>query len=333
MQKIEVELENFFQLKATAKLEARLCAFYLFLNDEVIERTPYTARATHTFPLDKAGVYRVKLYAKSDSGEIISEISERFRFAGFSDVARSPDKKNVAIVGVNRTSGFAAHIFAARNTVLCFVDPGLDYVGTEFFGRPVVGMDALPGDAIVVGHEAYEAEYGNLRSFTLSNGAVDILSKELHRFSVMDLYRLSRSAYLEGFKEGAHYIQTFIFNKFNSRVPYLATIGEGTRLGIGGIGTVIHPESVIGRDCVIAQNVTLGSRVRGNGTPIVGNNVFIAPGAKCFGGKIGNNVVIGANAVVLDEIPDNCVVAGVPARIISRDISRYTDYTARPSRQ
>ncbi|WP_457962728.1 hypothetical protein M1E17_14590 [Arthrobacter sp. D1-29] len=332
MQNTEIELKNFFQLQVKVNFNARLYAFYLFRNDEVIERTPYTVQPTHTFPLDKAGVYRVKSYAKSDSGEIISEISERFRFEGFSDVPRLPDTKNVAVFGVNRTSGFAAHVFAARNNVLCFVDPVGEYIGADFFGRTVVGIDEMPAEAIAVGHEMYEPEYAGLHDFTLANGAVDILSKELHRFSVMDLYRLSRSAYLEGFKEGAMHIQTFIFNKFNCRVPFLATIGEGTRLGIGGIGTVIHPDSVIGRDCVIAQNVTLGGRVRGNGTPIIGNNVFIAPGAKCFGGKIGNNVVIGANAVVLDEVPDNCVVAGVPARIISRDMSRYTDYTARPSR-
>ena len=333
MQNIELELENFFQLRAAIKPNAKLYAFYLYLNDEVIERTPYSVEPTHTFPLDKAGVYRVKWYAKSDSGAIDSGISERFRFAGFSDAPRPQGTRDFAVFGVTRTAGFAAHVFSAKNNVVCFVDPSGEYLGKEFFGRPVIGLDDIPQGALAIGHEAYEHDYGDLMTFTLANGAVDILSKELHKFSVMDLYRLSRSAYLEGFSEGANCIQTFIFNKFNCRVPYLATIGEGTRLGIGGIGTVIHPDSIIGRDCVIAQNVTLGGRVRGNGTPIIGNNVFIAPGAKCFGGKIGNNVVVGANAVVLDEIPDNCVVAGVPARIISRDIARYTDYTARPSRR
>lgn len=333
MQNIELELENFFQLKATVKLNAKLYAFYLYLNEEVIERTPYTVDTDHIFPLDKAGVYRVKWYAKADSGDIVSGISERFRFGGFLDVPRSQDKKDLAVFGVTRTSGFAAHVFSAKNNVAYFVDPSGEYTQKKFFGRPVIGLDEIPQDTIAIGHEAYGPDYGDLKTFTLANGAVDVLSKELHKFSVMDLYRLSRSAYKEGFIEGANCIQTFIFNKFNCRVPYLATIGEGTRLGIGGIGTVIHPDSVIGRDCVIAQNVTLGGRVRGNGTPVIGNNVFIAPGAKCFGGKIGNNVVVGANAVVLDEIPDNCVVAGVPARIISRDIARYTDYTARPSRR
>jgi len=333
MQDIELELENFFQLKATAHANAKLYAFYLYLNDEVAHRTPYAAASTHVFPLNKPGVYRVKWYAKSDSGAITSGISERYRFGGFPDTPRPLEKKTIAVFGVTRTAGFAAHVFAVKNDVAFFVDPTGQYIGYEFFDRPVVGPEEIPDGVTAIGHEAYDDGSIAIEAFTLANGAVDALSKELHRFSVMDLYRLSRSAYLEGFLEGANCIQTFIFNKFNCRVPYLATIGEGTRLGIGGIGTVIHPDSVIGRDCVIAQNVTLGGRVRGNGTPVIGNNVFIAPGAKCFGGKIGNNVVVGANAVVLDEIPDNCVVAGVPARIISRDIGRYTDYTARPERR
>lgn len=332
MSDVDLELHNFFQLKATTHLNGVSFAFYLYFNDEVIERTGYGVENTHLFPLGKAGTYRVKWYVKVRSGEITSGISERFRFAGLPDVTRTAQQRDYAVFGVTRTAGFAAHVFAVKNNVRYFVDPTGDYVGEHFFGRPVISPQDIPLDVVSIGHEAYLEEYADLRPFTLENGAVDILAKELHRFGVMDLYRISRAAHLEGFTDGAYCIQTFIFNKYNCRVPFLAKIGEGTRLGIGGIGTVIHPDSVIGKDCVIAQNVTLGGRVRGNGTPVIGNNVFIAPGAKCFGGKIGNNVVVGANSVVLDEIPDNCVVAGVPARIISRDIARYTDYTARPSR-
>ena len=56
---------------------------------------------------------------------------------------------------------------------------------------------------------------------------------------------------------------------------------------------------------------------RSGGTPTIGDNCIIYPGAKIFGKiTIGNNVVIGANAVVNKDVPDNAVVAGVPARII-----------------
>ncbi|MCU1567139.1 MAG: sat [Pseudarthrobacter sp.] len=332
MQNVGLTLENLFQLKVWVAVQARFYAFYLYYGDDVLVRTPYIKDSTYKFPLDKPGTYRVKWYAKSASGETTSGLSERFRFDGFRDVTSTAAQTDYAIAGVSRTSGFAAHVFGVRNTVRCFADPTGEHVGSSFFDLPVVAVQDVPDDVATIGHEDYAADLSGLHPFTLANGAVDILSKELHRFGVMDLYRISRSAYLEGFTDGAYYIQTFIFNKYNCRVPFLARIGEGTRLGIGGIGTVIHPDSIIGRDCVIAQNVTLGGRVRGNGTPVVGDNVFIAPGAKCFGGKIGSNVVVGANSVVLDEIPDNCVVAGVPARIISRDIERYSDYTARPKR-
>ena len=56
--------------------------------------------------------------------------------------------------------------------------------------------------------------------------------------------------------------------------------------------------------------------------PIIGDNVHISAGARILGPiKIGNNVIIGANAVVVKDVPDNCVVAGSPAKIIKENIS------------
>ena len=74
-----------------------------------------------------------------------------------------------------------------------------------------------------------------------------------------------------------------------------------------------------GRNFYVGQEVTIG-----HGTdediPTIGDNVTIKAGAKVFGGiTIGDNVVIGANAVVAKDVPSNCVVAGVPARIIRRN--------------
>ncbi|MBG6189930.1 serine O-acetyltransferase [Arthrobacter sp. CAN_A212] len=330
--KVTAALENFFQLSVAASEGGTLFAYYLLRGDEVVEKTPYVVSNTYKFPLDGPGTYRVKCYTKSPDSPAVSAVSDRVRYVGFPDVPRSSQTKSLSLVGLTKTSAAVSLMLGVNHQVVSFIDPSGEHVGSHFFGKPVVAAGGQPQGSSVIGHEAYGDDFGEMQQFSLANGSIDLLSKELHRFGVMDLYRLSRKVYLEGLVDGAYYIQTFIFNKFNSRVPFKARIGEGTRLGIGGIGTVIHPDSIIGRDCVIAQNVTLGGRVRGNGTPIVGDNVFIAPGAKCFGGRIGSNVVIGANAVVLEEVPDNCVVAGVPARIISTDIKRYTDYTARPPR-
>ena len=82
-------------------------------------------------------------------------------------------------------------------------------------------------------------------------------------------------------------------------------------------GIVIHPRAVIGPNCMVFQQVTIGAVGDGK-VPEIGGNVMIGAGAKVLGGvKIGNNVRIGANAVVLDSFDDGVVVAGIPARVIN----------------
>lgn len=131
-------------------------------------------------------------------------------------------------------------------------------------------------------------------------------------------YRISRWCYLHYFPLLPRLITLIIFLIYNSKIPYRASIGKGTKFGYGGMGVVIHSEAVIGCNCTIGQQVTIGG---GNskypGLPKIGNNVSINKGAIVFGGiTIGNNVEIGANAVVNKPMPDNAVVAGVPAKIL-----------------
>lgn len=89
---------------------------------------------------------------------------------------------------------------------------------------------------------------------------------------------------------------------------------------------IIVAQSVkIGKNCSIHQGVSIGRVFAGKkkGVPVIGDNVVIFPGAKVIGKiTLGNNVVVGANAVVVDDVPDNSVVAGVPAKVISKDSSR-----------
>lgn len=132
------------------------------------------------------------------------------------------------------------------------------------------------------------------------------------------LYRIAHWLYLHHVPILPRLITLLVFLVYNSKIPYQAEIGKGTKLGYGGIAVVIHAESVIGQNCVIGQNVTVGG---GNshypGLPIIGDNVIIYHGACVFGGiSVGNNVVIGANAVVNKPIPNNAIVAGVPAKIL-----------------
>ena len=113
-------------------------------------------------------------------------------------------------------------------------------------------------------------------------------------------------------------VTLLIFLIYNSKVPYQARIGKGTKLGYGGIGVVIHSESVIGRNCSVGQQVTIGGgNSRYPGVPVIGDNVHMHKGAIIYGGiTVGDNAEIGANAVVNKPVPDNAVVAGVPAKII-----------------
>ena len=90
----------------------------------------------------------------------------------------------------------------------------------------------------------------------------------------------------------------------------------GPGLCIVHYGTiVISAKAKIGENCRIHPSTCIGEF---NGTPTIGNNVYIGPGAKLFGNiTIGDNVAIGANAVVNGNVPNNVTVGGIPAKILS----------------
>jgi serine O-acetyltransferase len=99
-------------------------------------------------------------------------------------------------------------------------------------------------------------------------------------------------------------------------IPRGCKIGPGLRIYHYGC-IVLNPDTIIGTNCTMRHGVTIGNRKTEHDIPVIGDNVDIGTGAKILGAiTIGNNVKIGANAVVLDNIPDNAVAVGVPARII-----------------
>jgi serine O-acetyltransferase len=84
-------------------------------------------------------------------------------------------------------------------------------------------------------------------------------------------------------------------------------------------GIVVHPESRIGPNCLLFQQVTLGVGGRKPGAPTLGHHVDVGAGAKILGGVvIGHDSRIGANAVVLDDLPPGATAVGVPARVVER---------------
>ncbi len=100
----------------------------------------------------------------------------------------------------------------------------------------------------------------------------------------------------------------------------------GSRLFIDhGMGVVIGETCEIGDDVVLYQGVTLGGtgKEKGKRHPTLGNNVVVSSGAKVLGSfRVGDNARIGANAVVLQEVPDNSTVVGIPGRIVKRNGQR-----------
>jgi serine O-acetyltransferase len=90
-------------------------------------------------------------------------------------------------------------------------------------------------------------------------------------------------------------------------------------------GVVIHGDVVIGDDCMIMQQVTIGQVARGK-PPIIGNDVYIGAGAKVLGEiKVGDRARVGANAVVLGDVPAGTTAVGVPARLAGTAQSRPMD--------
>lgn len=114
---------------------------------------------------------------------------------------------------------------------------------------------------------------------------------------------------------------THISHKSGIQIHPATQIDKG--FYISHFGTmVINVKSVLGKNINISPGVNIGQANRGKhkGTAVIGDNVYIGPGAKIVGAvRIGNNVCIGANAVVTHDVPDNACVTGVPAQVISMD--------------
>ena len=131
----------------------------------------------------------------------------------------------------------------------------------------------------------------------------------------------------------AHVLWTLKIPFFPRAISQLARfftgieIHPGAKIGDGlfidhGTGVVIGETAIIGNDVTLFQGVTLGGTGKETGKrhPTLGNNVVVGAGAKVLGNiMIGDNSYIGANAVVIKDVPPNSTVVGVPGRITKQD--------------
>jgi serine O-acetyltransferase len=106
-----------------------------------------------------------------------------------------------------------------------------------------------------------------------------------------------------------------------AEIPLTARIGGGL-LTPHPNGIVIHPDVVLGPNCLVFQQVTIGTREGDVGVPVIGGHVDIGAGAKILGAvRIGDHAKVGANSVVLTDVPSGAVAVGVPARIVKAPLS------------
>lgn len=118
-----------------------------------------------------------------------------------------------------------------------------------------------------------------------------------------------------------HHYYAKVLSVFARPLPLL-DISSTAEIGGGlivqhGYATIIAPRK-IGKNCWVNQGVTIGY-TNDNDCPTLGDNVTVYAGAKILGDvHVGNNVVVAANAVIVKDVEDNCIVGGVPAKVIKR---------------
>lgn len=134
---------------------------------------------------------------------------------------------------------------------------------------------------------------------------------------VVRLHRLGHWCHLRKVPLVPAAIKAFNRLAFGVVLPPSARLGKNVLLSYQGLGTVIHRRAVIGDDAIISTGVTIGGRGGHDEVPVIEEGAFIGTGAKILGPiTIGRRASIGANAVVLNDVPPFAVAVGVPARVV-----------------
>lgn len=139
--------------------------------------------------------------------------------------------------------------------------------------------------------------------------------------AVERLHALSSRLYAARLTPLARLVQGFLRVTFGVALPASVAVGKDTSFANHGLGTVIHPRVVIGDNCVISSCVSIGCRSKHPDVPVIEDDCFIGTGARILGPvRVGAGSVIGANAVVLEDVPPGSIAVGVPATVIRTGI-------------
>ncbi|MFI3172487.1 MAG: serine O-acetyltransferase EpsC [Eubacteriales bacterium] len=137
-------------------------------------------------------------------------------------------------------------------------------------------------------------------------------------------YRVSHKLYLKKHYFWARWVSQRAVRKTGIEIHPGATIGKGLFIDHGS-GVIIGETAILGDNVTLYQGVTLGGTGKETGKrhPTLEDNVMVSAGAKVIGSfTIGRNSKIGAGSVVIEEVPPNCTVVGVPGRIVRRGDER-----------
>ena len=140
-------------------------------------------------------------------------------------------------------------------------------------------------------------------------------------FKVMISYRRAHKLYLKGHYFWARWISQRAARRTGIEIHPGATIGKGLFID-HGTGVIIGETTIIGDNVTLYQGVTLGGTGKETGKrhPTLEDNVMVSAGAKVIGSfTVGRNSKIGAGSVVIEEVPPNCTVVGVPGHIVKQN--------------
>ena len=140
-------------------------------------------------------------------------------------------------------------------------------------------------------------------------------------FKVMISYRRAHKLYLKGHYFWARWISQRAARRTGIEIHPGATIGKGFFID-HGTGVIIGETTIIGDNVTLYQGVTLGGTGKETGKrhPTLEDNVMVSAGAKVIGSfTVGKNSKIGAGSVVIEEVPPNCTVVGVPGHIVKQN--------------
>ncbi len=174
--------------------------------------------------------------------------------------------------------------------------------------------------------ENWKADVGRLRRYGSRVPALRLFLENQSLWAIA-CYRVGSHLNRHRLPPGLRHVVMFFYHAWwlsiqmttGIYIPPDTKIGPGLYLGHFS-GIFVHPEAVLGRDCNISQGVSLGLGRQGDrwGAPILGDRVYLAPGAKVIGPvHLADGTVVGANAVVTHDTEPDAVVVGVPAKPIS----------------